>query len=227
MHEYHHFVDFVRESKILEYGIAFVFMGAFAALYVLLHRPEAKKAKAAAAARPAAPVRLPGMKLPEGYGFHQGHTWVRAVNANTARLGIDDFANKLVGKIDRFELPAVGATVKQGEPIWKILAGGKAIDMLSPIDGQVEAVNDAAAAALPGDPYDKGWLVQISSSAVGKAMNNLLRGELAKAWSEQAAGSLAGRGGTPAGAKAAGGRLAKAVDADRWEEIAKEYFLTK
>jgi len=232
MHEYHHFVDFVRESKILEYGIAFLFMAAFAVLYKLVQRPEPKEATAAAAVRPSVLERIKGMLLPEGFGYHQGHTWAMAMNADTARLGLDDFANKLVGKIDRVELPAVGANVKQGEPAWKIHAGGKVIEMLAPVDGQVVAVNDAAASDLADDPYKKGWLVQVSSPAIRTGMKNLLHGNLAKAWTEQAVDSLVGRYDAHLGAMAADGGapvsgMAKAIDADRWDEIAREYFLTQ
>ena len=41
------------------------------------------------------------------------------------RVGIDDFAQKLVGKIDAIQLPQVGSQVTQGEKGWSLLAGVK------------------------------------------------------------------------------------------------------
>jgi len=46
MHEYFYFVDFVRNVKIMEYGVAFLFIGLFALYYRFMMKPEAAPAMA-------------------------------------------------------------------------------------------------------------------------------------------------------------------------------------
>jgi glycine cleavage system H lipoate-binding protein len=58
-----------------------------------------------------------------------------AMNADTARLGLDDFANKLVGKIDRVELPAVGAERQAGRAGLENSRGGQVIEMFGSLTG--------------------------------------------------------------------------------------------
>jgi glycine cleavage system H lipoate-binding protein len=146
-------------------------------------------------------------------------------------VGIDDFASKLVGRVEKVTLPPVGAVVKQGERAWTLHADGKAIDMIAPVDGTVTAINPAGAAALVDDPYGKGWLLKVESPKLGVALKNLLSGLLAKAWTEQSVDALVARAGGQLGAMAADGGapvsgMAKNLDPAHWDRIAKECFLT-
>ena len=59
----------------------------------------------------------------EGMYFHQGHSWAKPEGDNVVRVGIDDFAQKLVGKIDAIKLPQVGSQVSQGEKAWSLQVG--------------------------------------------------------------------------------------------------------
>ncbi|HPM78805.1 MAG TPA: glycine cleavage system protein H, partial [bacterium] len=147
---------------------------------------------------------------------------------------MDDFARKLVGPISKIELPKVGAALKQGERAWTLVVGGKAVDMLAPIDGEVVAVNDALLknpGALNKDPYNAGWLVKVQSPKIKANLKNLLRGELAQKWTEQAVEGLVTKANLALGAVAADGGapvdgVARQLDAEHWDNIAKEYFLT-
>ena len=46
-----------------------------------------------------------GFILPEEIYYHQGHSWAVPEGKNVVKVGIDDFAQKLVGKIDAIQLP--------------------------------------------------------------------------------------------------------------------------
>ena len=41
-----------------------------------------------------------GFEIPKGYCFHPGHTWVLDEGRQNARVGIDAFTGKVLGKID-------------------------------------------------------------------------------------------------------------------------------
>ena len=79
--------------------------------------------------------------MPADLFFHPGHTWVRLDGDDTVTVGISDFAQKLVGPLDRIQLPAVGASLAQGEAALALDADGASVPMLSPVDGTVVAVN--------------------------------------------------------------------------------------
>jgi glycine cleavage system H protein len=230
MHEYFTFVDFVRDSKLMEYGMAFVFIGLFAVFYKILQQPETHAAPAVSVVGKAV-ERIRGLLAPEGFAYHLGHAWAKIESPNLAAVGIDDFAAKLIGAVEKVALPEVGSLVRQGERAWTLYAGGKSIAMLSPVDGKVTAINPAAAAALADDPYGKGWLFKVESPKLGANLKSLLTGALAKAWTEQAIDALYSRAGGQLGMVAADGGspvsgMAKNIDPAHWDEIARDFFLT-
>jgi glycine cleavage system H lipoate-binding protein len=130
--------------------------------------------------------------LPGGLFFHRGHTWVNLLFSGQVKVGVDDFIQKLLGRVDAITLPPVGAEVKQGQPLASIRQGGRTALLPAPVDGVVCAVN-AELAKIPGlikrDPYTRGWLVamrptnltaNLSRLSVGQGALVWLKGELAR-----------------------------------------------
>ena len=95
--------------------------------------------------------------------FHRGHTWALPVARGFARVGIDDFARQILGTIDRIELPEPGREVRQGDPLFAVVCGGRKVDFVAPLDGRVVSVrHEAARAAVPADdPYRKGYFLTL------------------------------------------------------------------
>ena len=85
-----------------------------------------------------------GFQVPEKLRFHPGHTWALSESPSLVRVGMDDFASKLVGKVDRIALPQRGQWIRQGQKIWTIFRDGASVDMVSPIEGSIADVNDAS-----------------------------------------------------------------------------------
>ena len=54
------------------------------------------------------PSMVGGFQVPENLRFHPGHTWALSESPSLVRVGVDDFASKLVGKIERLSLPQRG-----------------------------------------------------------------------------------------------------------------------
>jgi len=176
-----------------------------------------------------------GLTLPDNLFYHQGHTWVEIEPPRVATVGLDDFAQKLVGNIDKVELPEVGTTLKQGERAWSICAG-RCVDMLSPIDGEVVAVNDKlieSPAAVNENPYGIGWVAKVRPANITSNLKNLLSGDLVKRWMEKEVEELFALANRPLGVvlndggSPIGSGIAKSLDEEHWDEIAKEFFLTK
>jgi len=152
-----------------------------------------RREEAAAAARvvrePAALFpSLAAQEVPGGLFVHGGHTWAKLDSSGAVQVGLDGFARGILGRVDRFELPKDGATVRQGEPAFAALQSGKRIEFVSPVDGVVCAVNgqinaDPAAARI--DPYGKGWAFMIRPSNLSRNLKKLRIGSEATAWLER------------------------------------------
>src|SRR5437660_8971960 len=89
------------------------------------------------------PAMVSGFQVPENVRYHSGHTWALSESRELVRVGMDDFASKLVGKIESIALPQRGRWVRQGQKIWTIFRDGKSVDMVSPIEGMITVEYDA------------------------------------------------------------------------------------
>src|SRR5512141_1209341 len=58
--------------------------------------------------------------VPAGIFVSQNHTWLNVEMNGTARIGIDDFARKIISKIDAVELPQLNKEIKKGERLFSI-----------------------------------------------------------------------------------------------------------
>jgi glycine cleavage system H lipoate-binding protein len=174
-------------------------------------------------------------RLADDYYYHQGHSWVNPDKDGTARIGIDDFAQKLMGKPTDIKLPAVGTVLEQGERGMQIQIDAKKIDFLSPLDGRVVALNENVLRMpelLNQDPYEQGWLMKVESSKLKTNLKNLLRGRIARAWIEDTVNRLSTRiSGNYGIVLQDGGTITngfiKEIAPDNWELVASEFFLTK
>jgi glycine cleavage system H lipoate-binding protein len=130
--------------------------------------------------------------LPGGLFFHRGHTWVNLLFSGQVKVGMDDFTQKLLGRVDAIALPPVGVEVKQGQRFAAIRQGGRTALLTAPVDGVVCAVNSELA-KIPGlikrDPYTRGWLVAVQPTNLTANLSRLTIGESALAWLK---GELAG-----------------------------------
>ena len=61
------------------------------------------------------PDYVAGFALPEHFRYHPGHTWAMQETPALVRVGLDDFAAKLAGKIDSVHLPKRGQWIRQGQ----------------------------------------------------------------------------------------------------------------
>ena len=176
-----------------------------------------------------------GVLVPPHLGYHFGHSWLLRERKGLVRVGADEFAAALAGKIDAIELPKPGTWVRQGQKFLTLIRNGQKTEMVSPTEGEITAVNTdliSNPTLLRQDPYGKGWLMSIHVPDEENTGRNLVPRLLVKDWMRQAVESLYGRQPALAGAVAAdGGRpvediLACVPGAD-WTGITREFFLTE
>jgi glycine cleavage system H lipoate-binding protein len=206
--------------------------------YVRGHKQLAPHSDAQPVRRPSVsqvvPAFVAGFEVPENVRYHAGHTWALAESRELVRVGMDDFASKLVGKVESITLPQRGRWVRQGQKLWTIFRDGKSVDMVSPIEGTITDVNEAVARnpeLARKDPYGEGWLVTVQAPDSKLNFRNLLSGTLARLWTEDSALRLRSRMPAPAGAVAQDGGVAvddltALMPNQDWATVAKEFFLS-
>ncbi len=126
--------------------------------------------------------------LPGGVFISPGHVWANVTVPGLVRVGVDDFARKMIGRIDAIEFPDRGRQVKKGEPLFYIVQNGRKAAFKSPITGKVHLVNVELAhnlAWLEKQPYDKGWICSLKPLQLADELEQLKIGEKAAAWYRQ------------------------------------------
>ena len=226
--------DFITMTKGVEYIIAIVFMVGFIVFWRFVTQTGVQPVTARVSEL-ARGIRdtIAGFLVPEWAYFHPGHAWVRVDENNVATVGLDDFAQKLVGKIDAVRLPTIGSSIRQGEKGWSLEVNSQPIDMISPVDGEIISVNEElfkSPQTVNADPYGKGWLMKVRAPRMSANVKSLLSGNLAKRWIEEAREALLSRGNYDIGLVYQDGGLpidgmARNVDPSNWDSIAKEFFL--
>lgn len=181
-----------------------------------------------------APSLVGGFQVPEKLRYHPGHTWALSESPSLVRIGMDEFASKLTGKIERIALPQRGQWIRQGQKVWTLYRDGTSVDMVSPIEGSVADINEAVVhdpEVARKDPYGEGWLVTVQSPDAKTNFRNLLGGALARWWTEESASRLQRKMPMALGALAQDGgvaidNLAAQIPDKDWAALAKEFFLS-
>ncbi|MDZ7260706.1 MAG: glycine cleavage system protein H [candidate division KSB1 bacterium] len=181
------------------------------------------------------PELLPGLE-PELLGlkyFHQGHTWAVATAAGTVTVGLDDFAQKIIGTIDSIELPRIGQTLRQGKIAWKLRHGQRILPQVAPIEGTVIEVNEdlqKSPSLANRSPYEKGWVLKVKPTRLKENLRNLIHGDIGEKWLDLAKSQFVLRFPRAVGpAYQDGGELIDNVGDtltdEEWERVKREFFL--
>lgn len=216
-------------------GIEYMLVIAYLVLLVACWRfifPRASHASQPAEAQPEPVSRW--FFLPDGFYFHQGHAWAAPLGEHVMRVGMDDFAQKLLGLTASVELPEVGEQLAQGEIAWQVrLVDGHALPMVSPVEGEVIAINPEvlkSPSLVNSEPYDGGWLFQVRVINPMAARRNLLSGDLARVWIEAISEKLGDVRGAELGIVLPDGTvgnsgIARAISPHEWERVARHFLL--
>ncbi|MBI5711144.1 MAG: glycine cleavage system protein H [Candidatus Eisenbacteria bacterium] len=186
----------------------------------------------AALDQPLARPRAPAFAASRPRYLHPGHAWVALQGARSAVLGIADLAPRLLGRIERVDLPRVGDRVRQGEPFITLHRGTKSLRPVAPLSGVVREVNRALAAQptlINDSPYERGWVARVEPAGLGTELTGLMSGALAEHWQEAARMELIRWfAPTPVPALPDGGPavddLSDRLGDDEWERLVREFF---
>jgi len=134
-----------------------------------------------------------GFQVAEDLYYHEGHTWAKPEYGGQIRVGLDDFARKMLGKLGSIDLPEIGHEVKQGGPGFHVRRNNEVAGVLSPVDGIVSRVNyriNENPALVNESPYEEGWLFIIEPTKMKKNLKGLFYGEHAESFMNEEAKRL-------------------------------------
>jgi glycine cleavage system H lipoate-binding protein len=118
-----------------------------------------------------------GVKAPQGYYLHPGHAWAKIEEGMSVRIGIDDFALRMLGPLDRIDAPLIGKEVRQDQPGIVVHRGANAARVRIPVSGIVTAVNRELSERgnlANRAPYTDGWILQIHAGQLRGELRNLM-----------------------------------------------------
>ncbi|MFC1881110.1 glycine cleavage system protein H [Thermodesulfobacteriota bacterium] len=178
--------------------------------------------------------QVKGFDVPMGFYFHDGHAWARIESGGCIRIGLDDFALKVLGKADALDLPLMGKELDQGKAGWGLKRKDNLADVLSPIDGVIVEVNSQLREKpdiANREPYGDGWLFMVRTPDVKATMGKLMIDQSSLSWMNTEVSNLEGMIEEVAGPLAAdGGFLADDVYGNLpdlgWENLTKKFLKT-
>jgi glycine cleavage system H lipoate-binding protein len=111
-----------------------------------------------------------GLQLRPDVHYAPCHAWLASRRGGGVTIGLDDLALRLLPSVTGIEALPPGRTVRRGERLLTLQAGGRALAVPSPVDGTVLAVNQAARrdpGLVKRDGYGRGWLVAVRPDDAG------------------------------------------------------------
>ena len=121
--------------------------------------------------------------VPKELMYTKSHEWVKTVDETTVVVGLTDYAQDALGDLVFVNLPEPGDDVTAGEAFGDVESVKAVSDVLSPVTGQVEEINEElldSPESVNQSPYDA-WFVKIKDVS-GK--EELMDGEAYEAYLE-------------------------------------------
>ncbi len=126
--------------------------------------------------------------IPGGVFISDNHCWAAITEDGSARIGIDDFTKKIVGKIDNVEFPNLGMNIKKGQTLFSLTQKNRVIKFASPLSGQVKAINNELREnidLLDITPYGKNWICVLDAENLESELAELKIGKSAVAFYQE------------------------------------------
>jgi glycine cleavage system H protein len=112
---------------------------------------------------------LSELDFPETVRYTEDHEWA-AVDGETVRIGISDYAQDQLGDIVYVEMPEIGDIFEKGDEFGTLESVKAVSEIYMPVGGEVVAVNEALVDTpemINQDPYGA-WIVEIRVTDVGE-----------------------------------------------------------
>jgi CheY-like chemotaxis protein len=126
--------------------------------------------------------------IPGGVFISEGHCWVMIDQEGTVRIGIDDFAKKILGKIEAIEFPNLGMEITSGQTLFSLKQAKITIPFKTPVTGKIAKLNNK----LKKDPseldiscYGENWICVLDAHNLDVELKDLKIGQGAVAFFQE------------------------------------------
>jgi CheY-like chemotaxis protein len=173
--------------------------------------------------------------IPGGLLISPGHCWASLSPDGSVKVGLDDFAKKLIGRVDGVELPKEETTLQAGQPLFSVRQGQRRIQFRAPVSGRILKVNQGLA-TTPGElestPYHNHWVckiegqrlhAEISTLTIGQSAVTLFQDDIERFKALVREPGTPDSSSEPEGAALCIGALERLSDA-QWEKVTRTFF---
>lgn len=105
-----------------------------------------------------------GVAAPGGLYYDKTHTWAFLERDGIVRIGIDDFLQRVTGRVTRLIMKKPGEKVKRGERILTLVQKGKQMNIYSPMSGTIVESNkllETESSLINRAPFGEGWVYMV------------------------------------------------------------------
>jgi glycine cleavage system H protein len=106
-------------------------------------------------------------QVPRNLRYSSEHIWGRFGDGRV-QIGITDYAQHALGDVTFVQLPEVGSAMTVGAVLGQVQSLKSDSELYSPVAGTVAVVNASLSGApelVNDDPYGKGWICEMESTA--------------------------------------------------------------
>lgn len=144
------------DTKGIEYIIIIAFLLLIIPFWSLLNRPVRVSS---GMQKGFSPRSL--LNTPQGIFLSNNHTWAHMLRSGDAKIGINNLLINMTGDVNVKMVRKPGTSVRKGEVITEMESGGKRLNIVSPVTGEITGINSALESdpdLLRADPYGSGWI---------------------------------------------------------------------
>lgn len=121
-------------------------------------------------------MEINGHDVPDGLYYTKEHEWMK-IEAERCRVGVTDYAQKLLHEVVFVDLPPLGRSVAQGETLGTVESVKAISELYSPVSGEIVERNDKlidSPELVNQEPYGTAWIVVIKPSRLEDDCKSLL-----------------------------------------------------
>jgi CheY-like chemotaxis protein len=126
--------------------------------------------------------------VPAGIFVAPEHSWINIQPDGMLLIGIDDFAQKMLGNIEGVALPTIARSIEKGDPLFTIRRGPEEISFPSPAGGAIAEINEALLTQpelINEHPFEDGWVCAIDPANLPADLQGFRLGADAVDWYEE------------------------------------------
>ena len=126
-----------------------------------------------------------GFKVDESVFYHPTHVWLRVEEEGRIRVGLDDFGQRLPGRIYSVRLPEPGESISRDAGCWSITHAFGEVWLSGGMNGLVLQRNqqlEQLPSLIHTDPYGKGWAFVLEPQDLLHSLKSLYYGKKVSEW---------------------------------------------